>query len=361
MMKLSFLAAGVSAAMMAGERELAQYSFEEYLLEHNKHYSKTEMATRKEIFMTNMKEIQAHNADPNKTFFMTVNKFTDYTNAEFRAEGHGFKGFKAGTFAKAPLRSTKLSDIPASFDWRDKAGVVTAVKNQGGCGSCWAFSSAESLESAAAISSGKPAPILSPQALVSCVANPNHCGGTGGCSGATQPLAFNYTQHAGIPSEASYPYRGSDGTCKDFTPVVQNGGYVELPTNEYTALITALATVGPISIGVAAGTSAFQGYGGGIVTNVKSCGYDMDHAVQLVGYGTENGVDYWTVRNSWGTSWGEKGYIRLKRFGEGSEPCGMDDTPLDGMACAGDTNPIKYCGLCGILGSNSYPTDVKVL
>merc|ERR1712046_468258 len=88
------------------------------------------------------------------------------------------------------------------------------------------------------------------------------------------------------------------------------------------------------------------------------CNMNVDHAVQLVGYGEDKGVMYWLVRNSWG-SWGEKGYIRIQRFGEGKEPCGMDNAPQDGMACAGDTKPVKYCGLCGILSSSSYPTGLS--
>merc|ERR1719171_1688982 len=88
--------------------------------------------------------------------------------------------------------------------------------------------------------------------------------------------------------------------------------------------------------------------------------FTIAHAVQLVGYGEENGVMYWLVRNSWG-AWGEKGYIRIERFGEGKEPCGIDSSPQDGMACAGDTKPVKYCGLCGILSSSSFPTGVEAV
>merc|ERR1712046_462500 len=130
----------------------------------------------------------------------------------------------------------------------------------------------------------------------------------------------------------------------------------ELPVNNYTALITAVATKGPVSISVAAGGLGWQLYAGGIVSG--STNYDIDHAVQLVGYGTENGKDYWLVRNSWG-GWGEKGYIRLQRFGEGKEPCGTDSTPQHGDACAGDTKPRTYCGTCGMLSSSSYPTGLK--
>merc|ERR1712232_29782 len=103
------------------------------------------------------------------------------------------------------------------------------------------------------------------------------------------------------------------------------------------------------------GSFGWQLYGGGVLSK---CDCDMDHAVQLVGYGTDGGKDYWLVRNSWGNGWGEKGYIRIKRFGDGKEPTCTDKTPQDGEACQGDTSPRTYAGLCGLLGSSSYPTGV---
>merc|ERR1712107_466096 len=154
----------------------------------------------------------------------------------------------------------------------------------------------------------------------------------GGCDGATQPLGFAYTETTGLSLEASYPYTAQTGTCdtSKIAPVVTNTGLVQLPTNNYTALIGAVATVGPVSISVAAGSFGWQLYFGGVYTG--SCDYDMDHAVQLVGYGEDSGKLYWLVRNSWGSGWGESGYIRMERFGEGSEPCGTDSTPTDGDA-----------------------------
>jgi len=138
--------------------------------------------------------------------------------------------------------------------------------------------------------------------------------------------------------------------------VASNSGYVQLPTNNYTDLMNAVATKGPIAISVAAGGFGWQLYFGGIMSGSKN--FDQDHAVQLVGYGTDGAKDYWLVRNSWG-NWGEKGYIRLQRFGEGKEPCGVDKTPGDGSACAGDKKPRTYCGECGILSPSSYPTGIK--
>ena len=145
----------------------------------------------------------------------------------------------------------------------------------------------------------------------------------------------------------------ANGNVRDtsrIAPVVTNTGLVQLPTNNFTALVGAVATVGPVSISVAAGS--WSSYGGGVYSGSRD--YDMDHAVQLVGYGEDSGRLYWLVRNSWGSGWGEPGYIRLERFGEGSEPCGTDSTPQDGMACPGDTTPVQYCGKCAILSASSY-------
>ena len=141
--------------------------------------------------------------------------------------------------------------------------------------------------------------------------------------------------------------------------MVKNTGVVQLPSNDPTALLGAVATVGPVSISVDAGGQGWSYYAGGVYTD--ACGFDVDHAVQLVGYGEDSGNLYWLVRNSWGSGWGEGGYIRLQRFSDGtstgaSEPCGVDSTPQDGMACAGDTAPVTYCGKCAVLSASSYPT-----
>jgi cathepsin L len=353
-----------SAALLPGERDLTNYGFEEYKQEFGKlHSSNEEHDNRKAIFQRNMEMIRAHNAQEDKTWFATVNEFADWENDEFRAHRTGHRPSRQG--ARVSL-SANLGDLPDRIDWREQDGVVTPVKNQASCGSCWAFSAVQTLESHLAIATGEAAPVLSPQQVVSCAPNPDHCGGTGGCKGSTQPLAFNYTANTGLSLNSDYPYTSSigiTGKCKPekIKPVAQNDGVDVLETNDYTALITAVSTKGPVSISVAAGGLGWQLYGGGVYskTGALGCNYVVDHAVQLVGHGTDSGKMYWLVRNSWGGSWGESGYMRVERFGEGNEPCGMDNKPQDGMACEGDDDPIKYCGLCGILSSSSYPTGVK--
>jgi cathepsin L len=354
-MKSIFALPVVAAALLEGEQDYTHYTYADWLAEFGSAengYS----AEREAIFNSNMEQVNAHNANPDKEWWASPNRWADRTNEEFQSLIKGrktdfFKG-EHQVFERNPN-----AEVPDRVDWRETDGVVTPVKDQGGCGSCWAFSAAETLESHLAIATGEAAPKLSPQQLVSCSPNPDHCGGTGGCQGSTQPLAFAYTQTAGITTEASYPYRGTTGTCdtSKINVVAKNSGYTQLPMNDYSALVEAVATQGPIAISLAAGGFMFQFYGGGVLSNCND--YVMDHAVQLVGYGTDNGKDYWLVRNSWG-NWGESGYMRIRRYGEGSEPCGTDSRPQDGDACEGDTAPRTYCGECGILSSSSYPTGM---
>jgi cathepsin L len=351
--------ASSDAVKMVGERDLSNYSFEDYLAEHAKNYDIVEHEARRATFMTNLNIVNEHNSNIDKSWFMTVNEFTDWTNDEFRAKRMGKLPELDQREYVGEFEATGVEGLPDSVDWRTKDGVVTPVKDQGGCGSCWAFSTVETLESHLAIATGNAAPLLSAQQVVSCAPNPNQCGGTGGCQGSIQTLGFNYTKTAGITTEDSYPYQGVTGQCEQskIEPIATNDGYIKLKVNDYASLVSAVATKGPIAISLAAGSSGWQFYGGGVLT---SCDCVQDHAVQLVGYGTES-EDYWLVRNSWGPSWGEKGYIRIKRFGEGKEPTCSDTKPQDGEACKGDTTPRTYAGLCGIMGSSSYPTGMKAV
>jgi len=356
-----------SGALLQGERELSGYTHADFQLEFNKVYnSDEEVAHRKSIFEKNLAMIRTHNAQQDKTWYAAVNEFADWDNDEFRATRTGHTPSRQGPRVSM---SANVGDLPESVDWRAQDGILTPVKNQASCGSCWAFSAVQTLESHLAIATGEAAPVLSPQQLVSCAPDPEHCGGTGGCKGSTQPIAFNYTANEGLSLNSDYPYTstfGVTGACKPekINPVVQNDGVAVLESNDYTALMTAVSTTGPIAVSVAAGGAGWQLYGGGVYSDSGAfhpflCSFVVDHAVQLVGYGVEDSKMYWIVRNSWGSGWGESGFIRIERHGEGNEPCGMDNKPQDGMACEGDTDPIEYCGLCGILSSSSYPTGVK--
>ncbi len=198
-----------------------------------------------------------------------------------------------------------------------------------------------------------------------CAPNPNHCGGSGGCNGATAELAFEYvTGSKGLWQEYQYGYTsyyGVDSACITPVnkPVATINGYVQLPTNDYKSLMNAVAKIGPIAVSVDAST--WHSYTSGIFDGCNQTNPDINHAVVLVGYGEENGKKYWIVRNSWSPSYGEKGYIRVARVDTEQQRCGSDITPQDGVACEGDNEPEKVCGTCGILFDSAYPLNAKTL
>jgi len=252
-----------------------------------------------------------------------------------------------------------VSALPHQVDWRTK-DVVTPVKDQGYCGSCWAFASTAVVESHVALASGLLYD-LSVERTAFCSPNPDACGGTGGCSGATAEIAFDYLAGSdGLYQEYQLGYTGYGGksaSCN--TPVgaakASIGGYVKLAENNYTALMNAIATVGPIAISVDAN---WGGYSSGVFQGCDPTqNVDIDHAVVLVGYGEDQGQKYWLVRNSWSPSWGEDGYIRVARSDSDDTNCATDSTPHDGTACTGQDDAVKVCGTCGILYDSAYPTD----
>jgi len=191
--------------------------------------------------------------------------------------------------------------------------------------------------------------------------------GNGGCSGSTPPLGYNYIQLFGHIKEEDYPYTSGStsdsGSCQydlsSLTPAATISGYDNLPSNDQDAVMAHIANVGPLAISVAANT--FKDYHGGIFTG---CDYDeniqLNHGVQLVGYGSEDGTDFWIVRNSWGSAWGENGYIRMLR--EASPGCGTDTT-TSGHVCAGGpgNDLLHVCGMCGMLFETSYPLGAQLL
>ena len=213
-------------------------------------------------------------------------------------------------------------DLPSSVDWRDK-GVVTHVKNQQQCGSCWAFSAVGSMEGQHALKTGKLVS-LSESQIVDCDVN----GSDAGCSGGFMDGAFKYViSQGGIDTEESYPYDPQDDPCifnksnvgASFT------GFKDVKGGE-KGLKQSVAKIGPISVGIDASSSTFQFYNGGVYYDSTCSSTMLDHGVLVVGYGTTvNGTDYWIVKNSWGDSWGEKGYIYMSRNRDNN--CGIATQP----------------------------------
>jgi cathepsin L len=249
-------------------------------------------------------------------FTLAPNQFTDMTNEEFK--NMLLKtSYRNNTHADSVFTASGLKDLPDTVDWRDK-GYVTPIKNQGQCGSCWAFSTTGSLEGQHFKATGKLVS-LSEQNLVDC----STAEGNQGCNGGLMDQAFDYIKKNGIDTEASYPYTGADGTCKFDANAVGATlkAYTDVKTGDEASLKEAVATVGPISVAIDASSIMFQFYHSGVYNPWFCSSTNLDHGVLAVGYGTESSKDYWLVKNSWGTSWGISGYIKMIR--NKSNRCGI--------------------------------------
>ncbi|KAI1301723.1 Procathepsin L [Halotydeus destructor] len=312
MLKLALLGLFATALALPHQAEDLQ-NWRDYKSVHNKFYYHDEDARRFEIFRQNLAFIAKHNLEADlgmHSFRLGATQFADMTNEEFR-QHNGYRSNHKESSADY-LYDRRADDIPAAVDWRDK-GLVTYVKNQGQCGSCWAFSAVASLEGQTAKKSGKLV-ALSEQNLVDCAWNE----GNQGCGGGLMDRAFQYVKDAGgLDTEDSYPYRAQNQNCVfNKTSVAATlTGFVDLPSGDEAALANALANIGPISVAIDASSSWFQHYTGGVYDHpdCANTADRLDHGVTAVGYGTDGGKDYWLIKNSWGGSWGEQGYIRIVR------------------------------------------------
>ncbi|CAI9299115.1 unnamed protein product [Lactuca saligna] len=247
-----------------------------------------EKEQRSKIFQENVRYIESSNSVMNKAYKLAVNEFADLTNEEFTSTRNRFKAHECSPSTSA-FRYENVTTVPSSMDLRKK-GAVTPVKDQGQCGCCWAFSAVAAME------------------------------------GITQ-------LKTGLTTESNYPYKGVDGTCnsnEESNHAASITGHEDVPANSESALLKAVASQ-PISVAIDASGSDFQFYSSGVFTG--ECGTELDHGVTAVGYGASaDGTKYWLVKNSWGTSWGQEGYIMMQRDVDAQE------------------------GLCGIAMMASYPT-----
>lgn len=279
-------------------------SFVEFVAKHKKSYESFEIfQERFVIYRDNMEYVEMMNSgQTNYTLGETT--FADLTLDEFRAL-HPKSVFGA---KKCSAYAFTGKSIPASLDWRE-TDKVTGVKDQGQCGSCWSFSSTGAMEGAWAISTGKLLS-LSEQQLVDCSSGLKY--GNHGCNGGTMDGSFQYAIDTGLCGEEAYPYTAKDGaSCMSCTVEVKMSSCKDVPSNNQMALKEAVS-IGPVSVAIEADSRVFQHYTGGVLTS-SECGTSLDHGVLVVGYGEEAGLEYWLVKNSWGVSWGDEGYIKIQR------------------------------------------------
>lgn len=297
--------------------------------DHSKSYSDELEENRKQIFKTNLKKISMHNYlhdKGHKSYRLGVNEYADLEHAEFVNIMNGYSynssNPRGATFME-PLVNVKL---PTNVDWREE-DMVTEVKNQGHCGSCWAFSTTGALEGQHKRQTGKLVS-LSEQNLVDC----SKRWGNNGCNGGLMDNAFEYIkENGGIDTEEAYPYTAREGECYYRKRYIgaEDVGFVDVPSGSESSLKKAVALVGPVAVAIDASHMSFQLYDSGVYKEDQCSSERLDHGVLAVGYGTdENGDDYWIVKNSWGPSWGEGGYVRMAR---------------------------NYNNMCGIATSASYP------
>ncbi|EYU36591.1 hypothetical protein ABFS82_14G282600 [Erythranthe guttata] len=303
--------------------------FESWLEKHSKKYETLEEKLHRfEIFKDNLKHIDEKNK-ATTNYWLGLNEFADLSHDEFKKMYLGLKvDDKMPRRNESPeeFKYREFEALPKSVDWRKK-GAVAAIKNQGSCGSCWAFSTVAAVEGINQIVTGNLTE-LSEQELIDCDTSYNN-----GCNGGLMDYAFAYiVSKGGLHKEEDYPYLMEEGTCeenREESEVVTITGYNDVPANDEQSLLKALAHQ-PLSVAIDASGRDFQFYSGGVFDG--HCGTDLDHGVAAVGYGSSKGSDYIIVKNSWGPKWGEKGFIRMKR------------------------NTGKPSGMCGINKMASFPT-----
>jgi len=388
-------------------------TFPQFIKQFDKGYEpgSQEYAEREALFASRSAHVEEHNCQQNDPWKATVNHLADWTGEELQQlRGHvrnwgpsAAAGFSTGLSSPSAditangekwprifhwgKQENSLDKYPSAFSWSNLTSIKEE-KNQGQCGSCWAFASDTVLRAHAEINGRDHK--FSVSQIVSCAPNPKHCGGTGGCKGSTAELAFEYVMHAGLVSATGfeYPAGGGKAECpaamqtperETVTPfrLTEEGsevhawsssdarhkkgnnigmtGWTKLPENKEDAVVRALVESGPVAIAVSA-SFEWNFYWRGVM-NHKACDKDhiVNHAVVLFGYGQDSSQRYWSIKNSWGLHWGEKGNLRLERTKDEEKACGWDRKPQLGSGCDGGPKEVWVCGTCGVLYDTVIP------
>lgn len=353
--------------------------FDTFIRRFNRSFSEgsEEYSSRLRLFENRRQAVAKHNCESGKLWRAAVNHLADRTDGELAAlRGWSSNARPEGVSRRGPQPTQLLrltpDELPREHNWT-QLRTMRNILDQGQCGSCWAFAAVTTLRAHSEIAGVyKP---FSVQQVVSCTPNKHHCGGDGGCQGATAELAMDYVWQTGCVDEDEFQYSADDSECRESMrpkshseALVQKTkagvafgmlGWRRLPENKLQPLMQALVFEGPVSVTIASAYS-WNSYSSGIL---HDCPRDaaVDHAVVLIGYGEASveertdPVKYWLLQNSWGTSWGEGGYIRMLRHDDSEDYCGTDHEPELGSGCAGGPPEVEVCGMCGILYDTAIP------
>jgi len=377
------------AAPATDRLELDYFAFSDFIEAYGRDFviGSQEYARRAALFqtsMTELRELSARNHRQGRLWTAGVHPFMDWTQAE-RNSLNGYKPpARRGVHERMRGRVLLLHTAKAlnkemvnatrrGNDFSGDLGISRhlqfdsgpAVRNQGNCGSCWAISAVEAVE-AHLLRRGGSRVRLSAQALLDCVPNPQHCGGTGGCDGGTGELAYAFMRDHGIPLESAFPYRARTQRCP--RPFTSEGlwqspsraridGWASLPSNELAPFMQALVEEGPVVVAVDGSSWSYYRRG---IFDVCEKNAILGHAVLAKGFGEESGNKYWLIQNSWGEAWGERGHIRLLRRSDEETWCGIDNRPQEGVGCDGGPAEVTVCGACGVLYDPIVPTGVRL-